>query len=153
MTADPAAVQREQQAVLALLAAATPEELSGALQHWRESDGAVDLRPAECGLVMLRGRIGGDGAAFNVGEATVTRAVVKLPSGEIGHGHRLGRDRAATRCAAIVHALWLDPARRADVERRLLDPLRARVHRERNAASALAASSRVEFFTMARGAE
>ena len=33
---------------------------------------------AETGLVMLRGRIGGDGAPFNVGEATVTRAAVQL---------------------------------------------------------------------------
>ena len=41
---------------------------------------------------MLRGRVGGDGAPFNVGEATVTRAVVELPSGERGYAHILGRD-------------------------------------------------------------
>ena len=33
-----------------------------------------NLREAENGLVMIRGRIGGDGAPFNLGEATVSRA-------------------------------------------------------------------------------
>ena len=44
----------------------------------------VELRAPETGLVMLRGRIGGSGASFNVGEATVTRAAVQLASGEQG---------------------------------------------------------------------
>ncbi len=43
-----------------------------------------DLREPENGLVMLRGRIGGDGAPFNLGEATVSRAAVRL-------AHRRGR--------------------------------------------------------------
>ena len=37
-----------------------------------------DLREPENGLVMVRGRIGGDGAPFNLGEATVSRAAVRL---------------------------------------------------------------------------
>ena len=53
----------------------------------------VELRAAESGLVMVRGRIGGDGAPFNLGEATVTRATVRLASGEVGFAYVLGRDR------------------------------------------------------------
>ena len=34
------------------------------------------LRGPETGLVMVRGRAGGDGAAFNLGEMTVTRCAV-----------------------------------------------------------------------------
>ena len=52
-------------------------------RRWPEH-GARDLKPVETGLVMLRGRAGGDGAPFNVGEATVTRAIVELPSGAGG---------------------------------------------------------------------
>ena len=37
-----------------------------------------NLREPENGLVMVRGRIGGDGAPFNLGEATVSRAAVRL---------------------------------------------------------------------------
>ena len=52
-----------------------------------------DLREPENGLVMVRGRIGGDGAPFNLGEATVSRAAVRLSTGEVGFGYTLGRDR------------------------------------------------------------
>ncbi|MFZ0207085.1 MAG: phosphonate C-P lyase system protein PhnG [Roseiarcus sp.] len=74
-------------------------------RRWPEH-GARDLKPVETGLVMLRGRAGGDGAPFNVGEATVTRAVVELSSGERGYGHILGRDAERARLAAILDALW-----------------------------------------------
>ena len=54
---------------------------------------------------MVRGRIGGDGAPFNVGEATVTRAAVRLASGEIGFGYVLGRDHEKARLIALCDAL------------------------------------------------
>src|SRR5215472_19066151 len=60
----------------------------------------IDLRGPEVGLVMLRGRIGGNGSSFNVGEATVTRAVVQLASGEQGFAYILGRDAKKARLAA-----------------------------------------------------
>lgn len=41
---------------------------------------------------MVRGRIGGDGRPFNLGEGTVTRATVRLASGETGFAYHLGRD-------------------------------------------------------------
>ncbi len=61
---------------------------------------------------MLRGRIGGDGAPFNVGEATVTRAAVQLASGETGFGYVLGRDREKARLVALCDALWQIEAKR-----------------------------------------
>ncbi len=64
-----------------------------------------DLREAEHGLVMVRGRIGGDGAPFNLGEATVSRAAVRLASGELGFGYTLGRDREKARMIALCDAL------------------------------------------------
>ena len=74
-------------------------------------------RQAESGLVMVRGRIGGDGAPFNLGEATVTRAAVRLASGEIGFGYVLGRDHEKARlialCDALLQTRTLSRARRA----------------------------------------
>ena len=55
------------------------EELSAVIAAAAPALEAVDLRPIESGLVMLRGRMGGDGRPFNLGEATVTRAAVVLP--------------------------------------------------------------------------
>jgi phosphonate C-P lyase system protein PhnG len=64
-----------------------------------------DLREPENGLVMVRGRIGGDGAPFNLGEATVSRAAVRLSTGEVGFGYTLGRDRHKAQMIALCDAL------------------------------------------------
>ena len=91
---------------MGLLARALASELKAPLARRWADHGARDLKPAETGLVMLRGRAGGDGAPFNLGEATVTRAIVELPGGERGYGHILGRDAERARLAAILDALW-----------------------------------------------
>jgi alpha-D-ribose 1-methylphosphonate 5-triphosphate synthase subunit PhnG len=63
------------------------------------------LRPPEIGTVMVRGRAGATGAAFNLGEMTVTRATVRLTDGAVGHGHIQGRDKDAALAAALIDAL------------------------------------------------
>src|SRR5436305_14578982 len=63
-----------------------------------------ELREPETGLVMVRGRIGGDGAPFNVGEATVTRASVRLANGHAGFSYVLGRDQSKARLGAVLDA-------------------------------------------------
>ncbi|PBC21755.1 MULTISPECIES: phosphonate C-P lyase system protein PhnG [unclassified Mesorhizobium] len=109
------------------------------------------LRGPETGLVTLRGRIGGGGAPFNVGEATVTRATVRLPSGQVGHCYALGRDKQKAKLAAIADALWQDPARRAEVETRLIAPLRSALAAAQEKRRAETAATKVDFFTMVRG--
>lgn len=111
----------------------------------------VDLREPENGLVMVRGRIGGDGAPFNLGEATVSRAAVQLASGEVGFGYTLGRDMAKARMIALCDAM-VQSRRYADaVETSVLAPLRAVMLEKRNRKSAEAAATRVDFYTMVRG--
>jgi alpha-D-ribose 1-methylphosphonate 5-triphosphate synthase subunit PhnG len=134
---------------LALLARAHAHELEGPLtQFWRDAQ-ARDLKPAESGLVMLRGRVGGDGAVFNLGEATATRAVVELSTGERGYGHALGRDLEQARRIAMFDALW--QRERQAVEARVLAPIAARIDAARAKAAAETAATRVEFFTLVRG--
>jgi alpha-D-ribose 1-methylphosphonate 5-triphosphate synthase subunit PhnG len=91
------------------LAGAGPDELA---QMWeRRSTPQVEwLRGPEAGLVMVRGRIGGTGDKFNFGEATVTRATVRL-HGEplrddvIGTSYVLGSDLDHARYGAMFDAL------------------------------------------------
>jgi alpha-D-ribose 1-methylphosphonate 5-triphosphate synthase subunit PhnG len=136
---------------MGLLARALFSELSGPLEQRFADHGAKDLKPAETGLAMLRGRAGGDGAPFNLGEATVTRAVVELPGGERGYAHLLGRDAERARLAAIFDALWQTPHRRRLVETWVLEPIAARLDAERARRRAEAAATRVDFFTLRRG--
>jgi len=136
---------------MALLARAHGDELAEPIaKRWPDHD-ARDLKPVESGLVMLRGRIGGDGAPFNLGEAAVTRAVVELPSGERGFAHILGRDAKKARLAAIVDALWLREASRGDVEMMVLTPIAERLAAEAAKTRAETAATRVDFFTLVRG--
>lgn len=150
MTSDAARQTEARRGVLAVLSRAAPGELRDAVTAFAEHGEAVDLKPVEIGLVMLRGRIGGDGAPFNVGEATVTRAVIRLKDGTVGYGMRLGRDGTAARDSAVLDALWQSLPTRARVEREVLAPLRARIEKDQRRASEQAAASRVEFFTLAR---
>jgi alpha-D-ribose 1-methylphosphonate 5-triphosphate synthase subunit PhnG len=136
-------------AAMAVLAEASSEELSRGL----ETIGAYahrELRPAETGLVMVRGRIGGDGAPFNLGEATVTRAAVQIESGEVGFAYVLGRDSEKARLAALADALW-QGREQNEVERHVLAPVRARLESERSRSHAETAATRVDFFTLVRG--
>ncbi len=109
------------------------------------------LRPAETGLVMLRGRAGGTGAAFNLGEATVTRTSVRLGDGRIGHSVALGRDRKRATLAAVVDALATDENDEQRIETAIIAPLRARLEEEDCHEAELVAGTRVDFFTMVRG--
>ena len=137
-------------ATMALLARATREELDHPLRaHWPNLAFAT-IRAPEIGLVMLRGRMGGDGAPFNLGEATVTRAVVELETGERGYGQFLGRDPARAEQAAILEALARREADRLTVEREVLAPIRQRLAQEAQKKRAETAATRVDFFTLVR---
>lgn len=109
------------------------------------------LREPETGLVMVRGRIGGDGAPFNLGEATVARAAVRLASGEVGFGYTLGRDASKAELIALCDALIQTETYEGAIERDVLAPLRERLTVERARKAAETAATRVDFYTLARG--
>ncbi len=109
------------------------------------------LRPTETGLVMVRGRAGGTGQRFNVGEMTVTRAAVQGTGGRVGHAYVRGRDKRHADLAARFDALLQEPERREHLLAEVIAPLAAREKERRARLAAKAAATRVEFFTMVRG--
>lgn len=136
---------------LGLLARATPGEVEDALGALGIAPSDVtDLRGPETGLVMLTGRMGGDGARFNLGEATVSRSTVRLATGEVGFGQRLGTDRELARRTAILDAAAAT-AIGAPVVARLCDAIEQRLAAEHRLAEAETAATRVDFFTLVRG--
>ena len=138
-------------AAMALLAEGDVEELRSGLAAMGPLVVHNEVRPAETGLMMVRGRIGGDGAPFNFGEATVTRCSVQLATGEIGHAYLLGRDRERARLAALCDALWQAQASHEGVERHVLAPIRTRREVEQAREAARTAATKVDFFTLVRG--
>jgi alpha-D-ribose 1-methylphosphonate 5-triphosphate synthase subunit PhnG len=106
------------------------------------------LRGPEGGLVMVRGRAGGGGAPFNLGEMTVTRCTVRTESGPVGHAYVAGRDERQAELAAVVDALMQDPDRAAAIETRIIAPLESAQAINRAERAAKAAATRVQFFAM-----
>ena len=116
-----------------------------------EAPPAVPVRGPEVGLVMLRGRAGGGGAPFNLGEASVVRATVKLGSGEVGHAVVLGRDAAHARMAAHLDALWQRADWRGRVDADVVAPALTAAAAEAGARAEETEATRVDFFTLVRG--
>ena len=99
----------DRQEWLSLLATSKPQTLA---VLWADTGLAPDyvmLRKAETGSVMVRGRAGSVGKAFNLGEMTVTRASLRLADGTVGHGWCQGRDRKQAETAALLDALMQGP--------------------------------------------
>ena len=148
--ADEGGGQARRKAVMAVLAHSATADIAACL-------GAValpaheELRQPENGLVMVRGRVGGDGAPFNLGEATVSRAAVRLSSGEIGFGYTLGRDREKAKLIALCDAMVQSAELAGAIETQVVAPLRTTMLERRNRKAAEAAATRVDFYTLVRG--
>jgi alpha-D-ribose 1-methylphosphonate 5-triphosphate synthase subunit PhnG len=136
-------------AAIDTLSAAPPKALEALWQGLGITPQYRLVRGPETGLVMIRGRAGGGGNPFNLGEATVTRATIRLATGEVGHSYALGRDGEKAVRAALLDALWQrDPER---IEAEVLAPLRADAAAADARVRAQTAATRVNFFTMVRG--
>ncbi|MEI2300872.1 phosphonate C-P lyase system protein PhnG [Ensifer sp. MJa1] len=133
-----------------LLAQATLAELKDAWEALADRPEVHPVRGPETGLVMVRGRIGGGGDPFNLGEATVSRATVRLSTGEIGHGQLLGTDKERARFAAIFDALSQRGGDKAGVDA-LLGRVAERLAQDERRKAEETAATRVDFFTMVRG--
>jgi len=109
------------------------------------------LRRPETGLAMVRGRAGGTGEQFNLGEMTLTRCALRLESGESGVAYIQGRSHRKAELAAVADAL-LQSRESQRVMEMLVVPLREFLKEQATAMQRKAQATRVEFFTLAREA-
>lgn len=109
------------------------------------------IRKPETGLTMLRGRVGGSGQPFNLGEMTLTRCAVRLASGTLGVSYIAGRNSQHAITAALADALLQENNTQVLLQRELIEPLQAELDAERQQRATQANSTRVDFFTLVRG--
>lgn len=136
-------------AVLDALAAAPSRALAELWDRWADKPEHSKVRGPEIGLVMVRGRAGGGGAPFNLGEASVSRASVRIAGGQVGHGYCLGRDLVKAEVIAVIDALWQQQPERVEAE--IIAPLQALAVDAEQKRRDETAATRVDFFTMVRG--
>lgn len=150
----PDAVARRQRWMSAL-AKTDPRELA---RYWASLPDLPEwqrVRAPETGMVMTRGRIGGDGRRFNLGEVTVTRCTVLISDGAardiVGHAYVMGRDKTHAERAAVLDALMQEASWASRLERpvirRLMDAAAAR----RAVAARKSGATKVDFTTVTRG--
>lgn len=146
----PASAIEDRRRWMGVLAKAAPDDVAQSLSRLGPIPAYDLLRRPETGLVMVRGRTGGDGAPFNLGEMTVTRCSVRLAGGTVGHAWVAGRRTDHAERAAVLDALMQDPAHRPAVEPEIARLAGLHAAR-RDKAAREAAATRVDFFTMVRG--
>jgi alpha-D-ribose 1-methylphosphonate 5-triphosphate synthase subunit PhnG len=125
------------------------------LQAWSARQAEIChtwLRPPETGLLMVRGRAGGTGDKFNLGEMTITRCALRLESGVVGVAYVQGRSHRKAEIAALADALLQQSASHDKVQAELIEPLRVRLEAEAARMQRKAQATRVEFFALARAA-
>ena len=142
--------ENNRRAWMSLLAKAPADRLNALWQAYGSAPKFHWLRAPEIGASMVRGRLGGTGAPFNLGEMTLTRCALQLESGEVGHGYVQGRDKQKAEIAALVDALMQGPEAAA-VEAAVLKPLSEEMAEVKTARAEKAAATKVDFFTMVRG--
>jgi alpha-D-ribose 1-methylphosphonate 5-triphosphate synthase subunit PhnG len=113
------------------------------------------LRSPEVGLTMVRGRAGGSGDAFNLGEMTLTRCVVQLTAStdaeSTGFGYVAGRSHTHAELAAVCDALLQQHQWHNQIKSTVIAPLRAEYQRRAQETQQQTAATQVEFFTLLRG--
>jgi alpha-D-ribose 1-methylphosphonate 5-triphosphate synthase subunit PhnG len=145
---DPQQVRRRQ--AMSVLANAPAERIAACLEAVVIPTHEI-VRQPENGLVMVRGRIGGDGAPFNLGEASISRAAIRLSSGEVGFGYVLGRDSKKASLIALCDALIQNEVLATEVEQKIIAPLQNEFEAARAKRAAETAATRVDFYTLVRG--
>ena len=108
------------------------------------------LRPPEIGLTMVRGRAGGTGEVFNLGEMTITRCVVKILDTN-GFGYVGGRSKLHAELAAVCDGLLQQEKWQEIVTNQVIQPLQKIIQQKQEKQQRQTEATNVEFFTMLRG--
>lgn len=132
-----------------ILSRASAAAISACLEHAPALPDFIRLRGPEAGMCMVRGRAGGGGAAFNLGEMTLIRCSIRDAAGRIGHGYAAGREAAQVELIARLDAVLQDAALYPAYRDAVLLPLRAAEAARREGIEARAAATEVKFFTLA----
>ena len=136
---------------MAILAKSSLDDLEQQIKTLGHLPKYTFLRKSEIGLAMIRGRAGGTGQAFNLGEMTVTRCVVKMEENIKGFGYVGGRSKRHAELAAVCDGLLQQEKWFQKVSDCVIQPLKAKYSDRQQKQQSQTDATKVEFFTMLRG--
>ncbi|WP_312996812.1 phosphonate C-P lyase system protein PhnG [Leclercia sp.] len=136
---------------MAVLAHSQPAALTARMSALSLTPAYERIRAPETGLVQIQARMGGTGARYFAGDATLTRTVVRLASGTLGYSYLLGRNKTHAEQCAVIDALLQEAPHFQTLMETLIAPLEADRAARLAARQAEINTSRVDFFTLVRG--
>jgi len=135
---------------LSLMAKSSSEDIKTCWKKAELDCAAEIIRMPEIGSVMVKGRQGGNGAAFHLGEMSVTRCSIKTEAGIIGHGYYQGRSKDTAELVAKIDALAQGDQFQIVNDKIFTILSNIEAGKIQNL-TAKAAATKVDFFTMVRG--
>lgn len=142
--------QTERQVWMAILAKSSVTDIEQQMKTLGKLPQYSFLRQPEIGLTMVRGRAGGMGEVFNLGEMTVTRCVVKILD-TTGFGYVGGRSKLHAELAAVCDGLLQQEKWQQRVNNQVIKPLQKIIQQKQEKQQRQTEATNVEFFTMLRG--
>lgn len=136
---------------MSVLAHSQPAELAARLNALNINADYEVIRAAETGLGADSGANGRHRRTLFAGDATLTRAAVRLTDGTLGYSWVLGRDKQHAERCALIDALMQQNRHFQNLSETLIAPLDADRMARIAARQAEVNASRVDFFTMVRG--
>lgn len=147
----------ERQAWLRILALAPLAQLAQGVSELAPLPPFAYLRGPEIGLAMVRGRTGGDGTPFNLGEMTVTRCTLRVSVSDTderdGFACVAGRSARQAELVALCDALLQSARWQAAVFERVIVPAEGFLADKRARNAQRRAATKAEFVTVVRSGE
>jgi alpha-D-ribose 1-methylphosphonate 5-triphosphate synthase subunit PhnG len=123
--------------------------LKNSLDHINFKENYDVLLGPEIGSIMIQGRAGGTGDKFNLGEATLTKCIVKFQE-KTGYSYHLGRNLIKSEYGAILDALMQIESYHSKLLIYVKE-FQEQIQKEKIKIIADSSESKVDFFTMVRG--
>lgn len=139
------------QQLLSVLAKSKLKDIKSFWKGSLEDQEFVTIRPPQTGMVMSVARAGASGEPFNLGEVSVTRCAVRLPSGETGIGYVTGSSKDHALHIAVIDALAQNSTHQKALHEQLITPLQEKLQQASTQQQEKAEETKVDFFTMVRG--
>lgn len=136
---------------MSVMAKSSAETLIALSDDYVNSHPFETIRAAEVGLTQVRGRMGGTGSQFNVGDMTITRCVVRSPEGHYGHSYIMGRNKDHATRAATLDAMLQDQIHQSLLMEKIIQPLAQDLAIKKVQKADTVAQTKVNFFTLVRG--
>ena len=138
------------QAWIAILAKSSVKDIEQQVKTLGNLPQYSFLRQPEIGLTMVRGRVGGTGEVFNLGEMTITRCVVNIED-TTGFAYVGGRSKRHAELAAVCDGLLQHEKWQEIVHTQVIEPLAKIIQQKQEKQQRQTEATKVEFFTMLRG--